>query len=122
MTAVGRAVRREVGLFIVGGSVLEGSWSLHKVELCVSSWREVGPFIKVELCVSSWREVGPFIKVEICLKNFDVASSLVGDFSLIIHWKRSWSLSCYYFWLLISEEKLVSFLLFGKFCSLFVCG
>ena len=106
MTAVGRAVRREVGLFVVGGSVLEGSWSLHKVELCVSSWREVGPFIKVE----------------ICLKNFDVASSLVGDFSLIIHWKRSWSLSRYYFWLLISEEKLVSFLLFGKFCSLFVCG
>ena len=106
MTAVGRAVRREVGLFIVGGSVLEGSWSLHKVELCVSSWREVGPFIKVE----------------ISLKNFDVASSLVGDFSFIIHWKRSWSLSCYYFWLLISEEKLVSFLLFGKFCSLFVCG
>ena len=65
MTAVGRAVRREVGL----------CWSLHKVELCVSSWREAGPFIKVE----------------ICLKNFDVASSLVGDFSLIIHWKRSWS-------------------------------
>ena len=64
MTAVGRAVRREVGLFIVGGSVLEGSWSLHKVELCVSSWREVGPFIKVE----------------ICLKNFEVASSLVCDF------------------------------------------
>ena len=29
-----------------------------------------------------------------CLKNFDVASSLVGVFvSLIIHWKRSWSLS-----------------------------
>ena len=80
MTAVGRAVRREVGLFVVGGSVLEGSWSLHKVDLCVSSWREVGPFKKVE----------------ICLKNFDVASSLVGDFSLIIHWKRSWSLSRYY--------------------------
>ena len=77
MTAVGRAVRREVGLFVVGGSVLEGSWPLHKVDLCVSSWREV------------W----PLQKVEICLKNFDVTSSLVGDFSLVIHWKRSWSLS-----------------------------
>ena len=47
MTAVGRAVWREVGLFVVGGSVLEGSWSLHKVDLCVSSWREVGPFKKL---------------------------------------------------------------------------
>ena len=80
MTAVGRAVRREVGLFIVGGSVSEGSWSLHKVELCISSWREVGPFIKVE----------------ICLENFDLASSRFCDFSLIIHWKRSWSLSCWF--------------------------
>ena len=104
--AVGRAVWREVGLFCCRWVRLGGKLVLHKVELCVSSWREVGPFIKVE----------------ICLKNFDVASSLVGDFSLIIHWKRSWSLSCYNFWLLISEEKLVSFLLFGKFCSLFVCG
>ena len=60
MTAVGRAVRREVGLFVVGGSVLEGSWSLHKVDLCVSSWREVGPFKKLRFVLLTCTRGMPF--------------------------------------------------------------
>ena len=58
------------------------------------SWREVGPFIKLGFASHLGGKLVPFIKVEICLKNFDVTSSLVGDFS-------DYSL----------EEKLVSFLL-----------
>ena len=87
MTAVGRAVRREVGLFFCRSG---------------PSWREVGPFIKAEyflevkwLLLASEFLVGDLIRLEEKLVSFLTVFELV-----CLVWKRSWSLS----------------LLFGNFC------
>ena len=86
------------------------------------SWREVRPFIKLIFASHLGGKLVPSKSWDLFEKFWRGLFScwwFFIDYSLE---EKLVSFSLLFVWLLISEEKLVSFLLFGKFCSLFVCG